>query len=171
MRKLIGVIVVAIGCLSVVGMAQADGTFTAVLSGANEVPLVETNTSGRVRINFNADDTAAEFQLQVLQGVGITQAHIHCGPAGVNAPIVVFLAGLNSQGYNVNAFLPWIFGATVTDSSVIPRTAGTGDDQCPIAINNLRDLIALIRAGNAYANVHSLANRGGEVRGQLVEGQ
>jgi hypothetical protein len=167
MRKLIGVMVVVIGYFSIVSMAHAEGTFTAVLSGENEVPPVLTNTSGRVRITFNADDTAAEFQLQVLQGVGITQAHIHCGPAGVNAPIVVFLAGLNSQGYNVNAFFPWIFGATVTDSSIIPRTA----EQCPIAINNLRDLIALIRAGNAYANVHSLANSGGEVRGQLVEVQ
>jgi hypothetical protein len=78
---------------------------------------------------------------------------------------VVFLAGLNAQGYNVDALFPWIFGATLTDTSVIPRTA----EECPIAINNLRDLIALIRAGNAYVNVHSIANTGGEVRGQLEE--
>jgi hypothetical protein len=83
----------------------------------------------------------------------------------VNGPIVVFLAGLNAQGYNVDGLLPWITGATITDASIIPRTPA----ECPIAITNLRDLIALIRAGNAYANVHSVQNSGGEVRGQLEE--
>ena len=165
MRTLIGLMVAVIGSLALVGMAEAEGTFVAALSGANEVPTVETNTSGRARIVFNADDTETSFQLQVRQGVSITQAHIHCAPAGVNGPIVVFLAGLNAQGYNVDALFPWIFGATLTDTSVIPRTA----EECPIAINNLRDLIALIRAGNAYVNVHSIANTGGEVRGQLEE--
>jgi hypothetical protein len=166
MRKLIGLVVAVIGSLAIVGMAEAAGTFVAALNGANEVPPVETDTFGRARIVFNADDTAAEFQLQVRQGVGITQAHIHCAPAGVNGPIVVFLAGLNAQGYNVDGIFPWITGATITDSSMIARTA----EECGgTAIANLRDLIALIRAGNAYANVHSLANPGGEVRGQLVE--
>jgi hypothetical protein len=165
MRQLIRLMAAVIGVLAIVGMADAAGVFGAALSGGEEVPPVTTDTSGRVRIVFNDDDTAAEFQLQVSQGVGITVAHIHCGPAGVNGPIVVFLAGSNPQGYNVDAIFPWIFGATVTDSSVIPRTTS----ECPIAIANLRDVIALIRAGNAYANVHSVANPGGVIRGQLEE--
>ena len=169
MRKLIGLMVVVIGSLAIVGMADAAGTFVAALSGANEVPPVDTATFGRARIVFNADDTAAEFQLQVRQGERITQGHIHCAPVGVNGPIVAFLAGLNSQGYNVDGIFPWISGATLTDTSIIPRTAGTGSDQCPIAITNLRDLITLIRGGNAYVNVHSVANPAGVIRGQLVE--
>jgi hypothetical protein len=167
MRKLIGVIVVAIGCLSVVGMAQADGTFTAVLSGDEEVPPVTTDTFGKVRIVFNADDTAAEFQLQVRHGVRIRQAHIHCAPAGVNGPIVAFLVGDNAQGYDVDAIFPWIFGATLTDTSVIPPSIPV----CPHTITNLRELIEAIRAGNAYANVHSVDNPAGVVRGQLMEVQ
>jgi hypothetical protein len=165
MRKLIGLMAAVIGVLAIVGVANADGVFVAALSGGEEVPPVTTDSSGRVRIVFNSDDTAAEFQLQVRQGVRITQAHIHCAPAGVNGPIVVFLAGFNEKGYDVDAIFPWIFGATVTDSSVIARTTS----ECPIAIANLRDIIALIRAGNAYANVHSVANPGGVIRGQLEE--
>jgi predicted glycosyl hydrolase (DUF1957 family) len=165
MRTLCRFTVVALGVLAVVGMADASGIFVATLSGDQEVPPVMTNTRGRARIVFNTDDSAAEFQLQVRQGVRITQAHIHCAPAGVNGPVVAFLAGLNAQGYNVDGLFPWIANATLTDTSIIPRTA----EECPIAIANLRDLIALIRAQNAYVNVHSVEYPGGVVRGQLAE--
>jgi CHRD domain-containing protein len=67
MRKLIGFMMAVIGVLAIVGMADAAGTFTAALSGGEEVPPVDTDTSGRVRIVFNDDDTTAEFQLQVRQ--------------------------------------------------------------------------------------------------------
>jgi hypothetical protein len=165
MHKRVIMTAMVISVLATMGLTHAAGVFSAFLSGAEEVPPVATDTFGRARIVFNEDDTAAEFMLQVRAGVGITQAHIHCGAPGVNGPIVVFLAGFNSQGYNVDGIFPWISNATVTDSSVIARNA----TECPMAITNLRDLIALIRAGLAYANVHSLAYTGGVVRGQLVE--
>ena len=45
------------------------------------------------------------FKLIVAQGVLVTQAHIHCGPPGVNGPVVVFLFGLNSAGTDVSGVL------------------------------------------------------------------
>jgi hypothetical protein len=41
----------------------------------------------------NADLSELEFQLVVSRLDGVTQAHIHCGPAGANGPISVFLFG------------------------------------------------------------------------------
>jgi hypothetical protein len=163
MQKPMNIMAAVVAVLMVASVVHADGIFVATLSGAEEVPPVTTNTSGRVRIVFNEDDTAAEFLLQVRQGIRITQAHIHCGPRGVNAMIVVFLAGLNTQGYDVDGIFPWISNATLTDTSIIPRNP----PDCPIPVSNLRDLKQLILDGNAYVNVHSVANTGGEVRGQL----
>jgi hypothetical protein len=162
------VIVAAVTTLMVAGVVYAEGTFEATLVGTEEVPPVQTATKGKALVVFNADDTAASFRLQVRRGVRITQAHIHCAPQGVNGPIVAFLAGLNSQGYDVDGFFPWINSATLTDTSVIPSDP-VSKPACPNTINNLRDLIAAIRAGNAYVNVHSIAYPGGEVRGQLAE--
>jgi len=78
--------------------------FVADLSGTQEVlgappflapqPGVATATTGRFRISFDPALTAAQFRLRVDQGFNITQAHLHCAPAGVNGPIVVFLFGL-----------------------------------------------------------------------------
>lgn len=164
MQKPMNMMAAVVAVLMMASVVHADGVFVATLSGAEEVPPVTTNTSGRVRIIFNEDDTAVNFRLAVSDGVRITQGHIHCGPRGVNAPIVVFLAGLNTQGYDVDGIFPWVSNATLTDTSMISRTT----DECPIAINNLRDLKLLILSGNAYANVHSVAFPGGVVRGQLV---
>ncbi len=62
--------------------------FEAKLSGAQEVPPVVTNTTGEIEVEFNYDLTEAKFELEVDDGVAITQAHLHCAPAGVNGPVV-----------------------------------------------------------------------------------
>lgn len=160
------VMVAVVAMLTGAGIVYAEGIFEASLVGTEEVPAVQTATRGKAQVVFNTDDTAADFRLQVRRGVRITQAHIHCAPQGVNGPIVAFLAGLNSQGYDVDGIFPWISSAILTDTSVIPSDLVS---TCPNTINNLRDLIAAIRAGNTYVNVHSVDNPGGEVRGQLVE--
>jgi CHRD domain len=164
MRKLVSVMTTVVAVFAVAGMANAGEVFLAVLTGAEEVPPVQEETRGLARIVFSEDDTAVDFQLQVRAGEGITQAHIHCAPKGTNGPIAVFLAGLNAQGYNVDAIFPWVSGATLTDASVIP----VANPACPIAINNLRDLAKAVRDGNAYVNVHSVAHPSGVIRGQLA---
>jgi CHRD domain-containing protein len=136
--------------------------FEARLTGAEEVPPVMTKTSGKAEIVFNEDETKVDYELAVRKGVRVTQSHIHCAPKGVNGPIVVFLAGFHNRGWDVDG--SWIENATVTDANVIPPAPG---GPCPHVIENLRDLAAAIRAGNTYVNVHTVANPGGEVRGQL----
>ena len=150
---------------SMICAAQDGGAgeaFDARLSGSEEVPPVVTETTGKAEIVFNEDETKAEYELTVRKGVRVTQSHIHCAPRGVNGPIVVFLAGFHARGWDVDG--SWIENATVTDANVMPPAAG---GPCPQPINNLRDLAAAIRAGNAYVNVHTVTNPGGEVRGQL----
>lgn len=70
-------------------------------------------------------------------GVAGTAAHIHEGPAGKNGPVIVPLTK-EGDTYKVPA------GAKFTEAQM-----------------------ASFKAGNLYVNVHSAANPGGEVRGQL----
>jgi len=148
------------------GAAFANGSgdggrrFSARLLGANEVPAVTTGTLGSVAIKFNATFSAAEFSLTIRKGVRITQAHIHCGPAGQNGPVIVFLAGLHAPGWDVNG--RWVSHVTVTNANVVLTTSPCG--------STLADLAQAMRDGNMYVNAHSVANPGGEVRGQLRAG-
>ena len=148
------------------GVAYGDSwNFEAELEGAQEVPSVVTNATGEIEVEFNEIFTEAAFELEVSDGVAITQAHFHCAPAGANGPVVVFLLGFVPGGFDVDGDLAEF---TLTDANV----AAVGADCVPtigMAINNLDDLAQAMEDGNIYANVHSVANPAGEVRGQLVE--
>ena len=162
MKKLCTIFLM-VAFLAVAGTVYGDGLdFEADLTGAQEVPAVETDTTGEIEVEFNYDLTEAKFELEVDDGVAITQAHLHCAPAGVNGPVVAFLFGFVPGGFDVDGDLAEF---TLTDANILP-TDGTGS--CPNVIENLRDLADAMEDGNIYANVHSVANAGGEVRGQLL---
>ena len=71
-------------------------------------------------------------------GVMGTMAHIHLAAAGKNGPVIIPLTKSGDNTWSVSA------GAKLTD-----------------------DQYAAYKAGDLYVNVHSAANKGGEIRGQL----
>ena len=155
MLKLLPTTAVLVIALAFALTAEAADTFKARLSGDQEVPAVATDTTGSAKIQINKAQTEGEFTLSVNDGVRVTQAHLHCAPAGVNGPIVVFLAGLHAGGLNVDG--KWVSNATFTDESIVNTACGA----------NVAALAASMRLGNVYANVHTVAHPGGEVRGQV----
>ena len=158
MRRLVIAHLVLLTTLLVQGRvaAEQDHTFAAVLTGEEEVPPVATDMSGIVRIRFNDDFTAAAFSLTVTDGVRVQQAHIHCGVAGVNGPIVVFLAGFHAPGWDVDG--KWIDHVVFTRANIVNPACGA----------TLVELVQSMKDGKTYANVHTVAHPGGEIRGQIV---
>jgi hypothetical protein len=53
------------------------------------------------------------------------------------------------------------------DGLLAEGTITAADLVGPLAGMSIDDLLAEMRAGNAYVNVHSEANPGGEIRGQI----
>jgi hypothetical protein len=71
-------------------------------------------------------------------GVDATMAHIHEAPMGQNGPVIVPFAKTADNIWSVPA------GAKLTTAQ-----------------------LQSLKSGNLYINVHSAANKGGEIRGQL----
>lgn len=71
-------------------------------------------------------------------GVDATMAHIHEAPMGQNGPVIVPFAKTADNVWSVPA------GAKLTTAQ-----------------------LQSLKSGNLYINVHSAANKGGEIRGQL----
>ncbi|MGH7321046.1 MAG: CHRD domain-containing protein [Candidatus Rokuibacteriota bacterium] len=107
--------------------------------------------------------TELSFKLIVANIEDINQAHIHCGAAGVAGPVVAFLYGLNPV-VSPDGILS---EGTVTAASVIPRPDSVA---CPGGVANFAALLAKMQSGDAYVNVHTLANLAGEIRGQIHRG-
>src|SRR5262245_57756571 len=138
--------------------ALADDTCRARMSGDQEVPPVtDQGTTGKFKIQFNKDLTEGEYVLRLQHGVRILVAHLHCGFAGENGPVMVFLAGPNDRGWDVDG--KWISNATVTNDNVVNTGTPCG--------TTLADIAHAAAAGRVYVNAHSLAKPGGVARGQL----
>lgn len=142
------------------GAANKSGEkFRADLTGDTEVPEpVITDTSGDFRLAYDDFDGTAIYRIRLRDGLRVFMAHIHCGLAGANGPIVVWLAGNPGEDRAWDVDGKWIDNATFTDADVIPGT-GCGD--------NLAELMETLREDGGYVNVHTRANPGGEVRGQI----
>ena len=134
------------------------------LSGAQEVSEVFTDTSGKFRIEFNKKLSGAKFVLRVNDGIGVTQAHIHCGSAGANGPVVAFLFGFDPGGVNVDGKLS---RGTLTNTDIIPNASCVTDHG--VLVNNIASLALAARDGLLYVNVHTIAHPPGEVRGQIFD--
>lgn len=136
--------------------------FVTPLSGAAERPTpVDTNARGNAIFHLSKDGTELSYKLIVANIDNVTQAHIHCGSADVAGPVVAFLFGFVTGGVTINGVLA---EGTITAASVIPRP---DSPVCPGGVADFDDLLAKIRSGDAYVNVHTVAFPGGEIRGQF----
>ena len=96
----------------------------------------------------------------------VTQAHIHFGQRSVNGGISAWLCGTAGlPGPTGTPLCPGARAGDISDTIVAADVIGpTGQG---IAPTEFAELVAAIRAGRAYANVHTTKFPGGEIRGQI----
>ena len=139
-------------------------SFSAALSGAEEVPAVPTVATGTANLALEGDQIVYTVTVTDLQNAVV--AHIHIAPPGQNGPVRLNLCGTGAPEP------PCTSGTGVLASGSNGTTVGTP----PISFD---DLVAAMRAGEAYVNVHTDDGvdpsntgpgdmAGGEIRGQIV---
>ena len=140
--------------------------FSAVLTGDNEVPPVNTDATGKIKLFANPQQNTLDYQLSIsnLNGA-VTGAHIHKGSIGTNGPVVATLKTGNTFA-GASASTSGTDGGGSTSTSV-SGTITSADLKGPLAGKQVTDLIRLIEDGKAYVNVHTHQNSNGEIRGQL----
>lgn len=147
------------------GSPPAARNFVAPLNPREEVPapdLTETkNPTGNAKFRLGGNGDELSYRLIVANIENVTQSHIHCGAAGVAGPVVVFLFGFVPGGVSTDGILA---EGTITNADIIARP---DSDACPGGVANFNELLAHMRAGTAYVNVHTTQNPAGEIRGQI----
>jgi hypothetical protein len=157
MKKTLSVCAVAAATvlISVMSASAQVTTLTATLNGGEETPIVLTGAVATIVVSV--DPVARELTVD-LHAFNLptttTAAHIHIAPRGIAGPVVIDfpidrgVSGDLNQSFRVGA----------AQFHARPE----------IGINTLDDAIQAIVAGNSYANIHTTANGGGEIRGQLT---
>lgn len=144
--------------------ASPATSFTATLSGANEVPPVPTIATGTAALSVVGDEIAYTIEVADLQNAAV--AHIHIAPEGENGPVRLNLCGTGDP-------LP---ACTSGTGVLVMGSNGTVAGQPPITFDSL---LSAMRSGGAYVNVHTDDGEGeqntgpgdmasGEIRGQVV---
>ena len=127
--------------------------FTAELSGADELPPVNTDANGTITVQGN--NQSLNYQLALSDMKNVTAAHIHFGNDDENGKVVVTLLETeNPSGLEMETL-----GGNFTDQNV----------QGPLAGLPLDQLIGFMGNGSTYVNVHSTEFPLGEIRGQIDE--
>lgn len=164
---LVAVVLVATGLPS---GAKGSRNVRADLLGYEEVPAVSTVAGGSFNASFGPGDESIDWTMS-YDGLedDSTQAHIHFGAARTSGGISVWLcSNLASPptpaGTQPCATRSGTVSGTITAADVVGPT-GQG-----ITTGEMSELVAAIRSGNAYANVHSKKFPGGEIRGQITVG-
>jgi hypothetical protein len=129
-------------------------TYIAQLSGVNEVPSVALGASGSGKFTLTGRTLSYVITVSGLSGTAAA-SHIHGGAAGVNGTIL------------------YPFTAAAVRSGQV--ASGTIDLNQPISNGSSSisgdSLLTLLNAGLLYTNVHTAANPGGEIRGQITRQQ
>ena len=172
LRSALAIITSLLVCVTAV---QAE-TIRATLTGYEEVPAVSTLARGEFRARINRDEQSIDFELRYsgLQGT-VQQAHVHVAQLSVNGSIVIWLCQTATPFLDPTGLADTcpagqaseaVVTGTITSANVI---AGSTASQ-QLTAGDLAEVIRAIRAGTAYANVHTDLSTGGEIRGQIRGG-
>lgn len=169
----------------VTSIAAADGgksTFTTNLTGYQETPVtINSPGSGEFAAKISKDGSEIQY---VLSYRGLTthvlQSHIHFGRPALTGGIVLFLCTNLAPPANVPAppacpdapadgSTVTVNGTLTAANLIVPNVANVALPTQGIdpGAAGFAEVVAAIRNGAAYANVHTQKVASGEIRGAL----
>jgi hypothetical protein len=134
---------------------QGNQEFNTILTGASEVPPVQTNASGFAELAVEDGGNSVEYDIVVIKIDRVTQAHIHQGNSSEAGPIIATLFNASTP---IGPTTGELTDGFITSANLVG----------PLQGKQLSDLIALMQNGTAYVNVHTEQNPDGEIRGTIV---
>jgi hypothetical protein len=167
----ISVLVTSVVGLGLVASAGADNrgrreeVVRAFLVGYSEVPA--TSVPGRGFFRAVIDEAASTITYTLsYRDIALTQSHLHFGQHHVNGGISVFLC-TNLPNAPVGVTVQPCLAAPAEISGVIRPADVIGPTGQGLVAGGFDELLAAIRSGNVYVNIHTAAIPTGEIRGQV----
>ncbi|WP_396221524.1 CHRD domain-containing protein [Gemmatimonas sp.] len=129
--------------------------YRATLVGTEEVPPVTTTATGSAEFTLSRTNDTLFVNVTVNGLNNMRFGHFHTGARGANGPVVAFVVDGPTVAGPSNGRVGKQF---ITAANLSGTLAG----------QPLTALIDQMRAGGIYVNIHTDANTGGELRGQVA---
>ena len=159
-------VLAAVAVTQVSGFAQGQGgrtRVTATLNGYQEDPSVSTTGHGTFTAIIDDEAETIEFVLMYsgLESSPTLFSHIHFGSHDHNGGVAAFICGGSTKPDPCPNPAGTVRGPIVPAHVVGPNGQG-------IEPGGFSELVAAIRAGHTYVNVHTARWPTGEIRGQIA---
>ncbi len=141
-------------CPAEYGYIKGPPELSATLSGADIVPPLKTNASGKAAFTLNKEQTLLFYTITVSNIENVTAAHIHIGKKGQDGPPIAFIKITANKKGRVNGVL--------AEGSI-----GAQDLMTSFKGRSIQDLYQEMINGGTYVNVHTEKYPDGEIRGQI----
>lgn len=140
--------------------SEEKRTFEADLTADTQGPKpVQTEARGKVIFELSEDGTQLYYKLMIEDIKDVYMAHMHAGGESKYSPMVVWLyPALAEPPVRISGTFSGILG-----EGMIQKEFLIG----PLEGKSLGDLVALMREGKAYVNVHTTKHIPGELWGQV----
>ena len=158
--------ILAVVMLSATSANEGNLKLHASLTGFQESPPKLTSGTGTFSATISGGTLTYKLTFSNLSSP-VLQAHIHFGQKAVSGGIFIWLCqtATNPSPTPLTTPVCPAGGGTVTGSVTaadVQKIAGQ-----TLRSGNFDDALAIIRSGEAYANVHTTNFPGGEIRGQV----
>jgi hypothetical protein len=147
----------AVGTSAAVSGHDRGGDAKAGLTGYQETPSISTKARGDFRIRLEGGALTFRLRYRNLEGGNTLFAHIHFAERHVIGGVSAFLCGGGGKPACPNG--SGDVEGTIAATDVLALQG--------IAAGQLDELVAAIRAGATYVNVHTATYPNGEIRGQI----
>ncbi len=151
--SLVKTLIVIIPLVSFTNIFADDNKFSTPLTGMEEVPPVNTNSTGIAL--FELVKNNINFKVNVTNLDNINAAHIHLGEFGQNGDIIFTL-------------LKPATPIDVLNGTLVEAKLTAVDLQGPLKGKTVNDLVQLINNTKTYVNIHTEQYPNGEIRGQIT---
>ncbi|MDP9204952.1 MAG: CHRD domain-containing protein [Gemmatimonadota bacterium] len=163
MRRTVGIAAEIIGAAAMGLFAASCGTDSTApkantyVANLNAAAEGAGHTSpGNGVFTFVDNGNVINWTLELTNITNVTASHIHLGPATA--------VGTTAGPVIINLFLPNRPPETGTLNGIVAQGTITNANNSSVSLDSLR---VLFNNGNAYTNVHTTANPGGEIRDQV----
>ena len=144
------------------GQVPNSTVFHATLNGYQETPSVSSTGFGTFDAKLVDDGTIHfVFTYGGLEGGNSLFAHVHFGERGVSGGVSYYLCGPPA---NAPVTCPNVEGTIEGDITAANVVGPTGQG---IEAGSFDEILRAMRAGHAYANIHTTRWGSGEIRGQI----